>query len=93
MIVNNKFKEGDIVRLAYDPDEEDQVVTGVNLIYSIVSRNGVSNRCTAENLIMVKKKCLHTRGYYPDPASSLSEYVKYKYCPDCGESLESKETN
>jgi len=93
MMINNKFKAGDIVRFVFDPDEEDQVVTDINLIYSVVSRNGVTNKCLEHNLIMVKKKCLHTKGYYPERGMGASEYVQYNYCPDCGESLESKETN
>jgi len=93
MIINNKFKTGDIVKVAYYHDEEHMVVTDISLIYSVVSRDGVTHRCVENELFMVKKKCLHTTGYYPTGQQYLSEYVQYKYCPDCGESLQNKEKN
>lgn len=36
-------------------------------------------------LTLVKRPCKHRKGYQPD--NPRAEFVRYAYCPDCGEKL------
>ena len=93
MIVNNKFNKGDVVKLTIDPDGEHLVVTDISLVYSVINRDGKVSRCTEQELTMIKKKCFHTKGYYPTGQNYLSDFIQYKFCPDCGVELKTEEAS
>ena len=83
MILTTVFDDGDIVRLANQPDEGEMTVDGVYLVYRVV-QNGAFLRFEEQDLELVERKCRHIRQSDPDYDGKAFPYT---YCPLCGEKL------
>lgn len=85
MFINTKFNSGDIVERTNHSTHGPLTITAVDVVYTVVDSEGVDDTVLEDEIAMLKKKCIHTTGHYPNgPASS---FEPYKHCPDCGEKL------
>jgi hypothetical protein len=90
MIIDNKFRVGDIVTVnnsSLDPWEGE--VISIHVSYVIKDDAGIVYRFSEQDLSLISRPCKHSYGYHDNRIGFTDEqtYIKYKFCPLCGEEL------
>jgi len=87
MIIDNKFRVGDKVRIIGEPDWGTFTVTQVDTVCTIIDSVGVDDVMLAHQLAFAPV-CGHIDGgEILDPDEGTNIWVNFKYCPECGEAI------